>query len=138
VSTSDPIPGVPDPENHSLGDLVGQLTEDFSRLVRQEVELAKTEIKEEVSKAAKGAGMLGGAGVAGHLLLLFLSLTVMLALGNLMDLAWAALIVTVLWGLVAAVLAALGRKRLKTVDPRLDQTAESLKEDARWVKGQSS
>jgi uncharacterized membrane protein YqjE len=118
----------------SLGEIVSDITTDLSALVRQEMELAKTEIKAELGKAGKGAGMLGGAGAAGYLALAFLSLTVMFALGQVMDLVWAALIVTVVWAVVAAVLAASGRKKLRSVDPKLEATTQTLKEDARWAK----
>src|SRR5690348_14750681 len=89
----------------SLGDLVGQVTGDLSRLMRAELALAKAEAKEEAAHAGRGAGMLAGAGVGAHLLLIFLSLAVMFGLGAWMPLGWAALIVAVIWGIVAAVLA---------------------------------
>ena len=78
-------------------------------------------------KAGKGAGMFAGAAVGGHFVLLFLSLALMWALGSLMPLGWAALIVAVLWGIVAAVLAAMGKKEMKQVKG-LPQTAETIKE----------
>jgi hypothetical protein len=114
-------------ETSSLGELFGELTRDLSTLMRQEVDLAKAEMKESASSAGKGAGMLGGAGVAGHFVLLFLSLALMWALGSVMHLGWSALIVAVLWGIVAAVLAAVGKKTLKEVKG-LPQTAETVKE----------
>lgn len=122
-------------EGRSLGELLGRLSSDFTRLVRLEIALAKTEAKEEAARAGKGVGLLGGAGVAGNLALVFISLTVMFALGNVMDLEWAALIVTVVWAVVAAVLAAVGRKALRSVEP-LPETTQSLKEDAQWAKTQ--
>ncbi len=64
-------------EETSLGEIVGRLASDFSRLMRAEIALAKAEAKEEVKEAGKGAGMLAGAGYAGHLLVLFLSLALM-------------------------------------------------------------
>lgn len=120
-------------EGRSLGDLVGRLSNDFTRLVRLEIALAKSEAKEEATRAGKGVGTLGGAGIAANLALVFVSLTVMFALGNVMDLEWAALIVTVVWAVVAAVLASTGRKALKTVEP-LPETTQTLKEDAQWAK----
>jgi uncharacterized membrane protein YqjE len=122
-----------DIEGRSLGDLVGRLSGDFSRLVRLEIALAKGEAKDEAARAGKGAGLLGGAGVAANLALVFVSLTVMFALANVMDYAWAALIVTVVWAVVAAVLASVGRKALKSIQPP-PETTETLKEDAQWVK----
>jgi uncharacterized membrane protein YqjE len=127
-------PATRDVGDTSLGDLVGQVTGDLSRLMRAELALAKAEAKEEAAQAGRGAGMLAGAGVGAHLLLIFLSLAVMFGLGAWMPLGWAALIVAVIWGIVAAALASSGRKALKTANPTLPQTTETLKEDAQWVK----
>ncbi|MFM9276352.1 phage holin family protein, partial [Pseudarthrobacter sp. NKDBFgelt] len=113
--------------NASLGELLGDVTRDLSTLMRQEVELAKAELKQSATKAGKGSGMLAGAGVAGHFVLVFLSLGLMFALGALMPLGWAALIVAVIWGIIAAVLASIGRKELKQVKG-LPQTGETLSE----------
>jgi hypothetical protein len=124
----------PDVEDRSLGDIVGEIAEDLSRLVRQEIDLAKTEAKQEVTKLGKGAGMLGGAGIAAHLLLLFGSVALMLVLGRAMPLDLAALIVAVVWAIVAAVLAARGRRQLQSFDPKLETTTQTLKEDVQWAK----
>lgn len=121
-------------DERSLGQIVGDIANDLGTLMRQELDLAKTEAKREVTKASKGAGLLGGAGVGAHLALIFLSLFVMFLLDNVMDVEWAALIVTAVWAVVAAVLAVLGRNRLRQVDPKLETTTETLKEDARWAK----
>ncbi|MET9950505.1 phage holin family protein [Streptomyces sp. NPDC006339] len=118
----------------SIGDLLSEISSDVSQLVRDEIELAKAEIKQESTKAGKAVGMLGGAGYAGHLVLLLGSLTVIFALGNVMDIAWAALIVTAVWAVVAAVLYTTGRKRLRAVNLKPEQTMETLKEDARWAR----
>ena len=130
---SSQIPEMPPSEAHqkadnaSLGELLGEVTRDLSTLMRQEVELAKAEAKQSATKAGKGAGMLGGAGVAGHFVLIFLSLALMFALGALMPLGWAAVIVAVIWGIIAAVLASIGRKNLKQIKG-LPQTGETLSE----------
>ncbi|WP_235565196.1 phage holin family protein [Arthrobacter sp. Soil764] len=96
-------------------------------MMRQEVELAKAEAKQSATRAGKGAGMLAGAGVGGHFVLLFLSLALMWALGAIMPLGWSALIVAVIWGIIAAVLASIGRKELKQIKG-LPQTGETLSE----------
>jgi hypothetical protein len=114
-------------DNASLGELLGDVTRDLSTLMRQEVELAKAELKQSATKAGKGSGMLAGAGVAGHFVLIFLSLALMFALGALMPLGWAAVIVAVIWGITAAVLASIGRKELKQIKG-LPQTGETLSE----------
>jgi prepilin signal peptidase PulO-like enzyme (type II secretory pathway) len=114
-------------DNASLGELLGDVTRDLSTLMRQEVELAKAELKQSTSRAGKGAGMLAGAGVGGHFVLLFLSLALMWALGAIMPLGWSALIVAVIWAIIAAVLASIGRKELKQIKG-LPQTGETLSE----------
>lgn len=118
----------------SVGDLVGRLTGDLSRLMRAELALAKAEAKEEAGRAGRGAGMLAGAGVGANLVLTFVSLAVMFGLGAWMPLGWAALIVGVVWAIASAALASSGRKALTTVNPSLPQTTETLKEDAQWAK----
>ncbi|MDF9752556.1 phage holin family protein [Arthrobacter sp. ES3-54] len=114
-------------ETSSLGDLLGDVTRDMSTLMRQEVELAKVELKQSATRAGKGSGMLAGAGVAGHFVLVFLSVALWWALGDLMGLGWSAVVVAVIWGIVAAVLASRGRKELKAIKG-LPQTAETLQE----------
>ncbi|WP_235509822.1 phage holin family protein, partial [Arthrobacter sp. Soil761] len=114
-------------DNASLGELLGDVTRDLSTLMRQEVELAKAELKQSTSRAGKGAGMLAGAGVGGHFVLLFLSLALVWALGAIMPLGWSALIVAVIWAIIAAVLASTGRKELKQIKG-LPQTGETLSE----------
>ena len=114
-------------DNASLGELLGDVTRDLSTLMRQEVELAKAELKQSTSRAGKGAGMLAGAGVGGHFVLLFLSLALMWALGAIMPLGWSALIVAVIWAIIAAILASVGRKELKQIKG-LPQTGETLSE----------
>jgi len=114
-------------DNASLGELLSDVTRDLSTLMRKEVELAKAELKQSTSRAGKGAGMLAGAGVGGHFVLLFLSLALMWALGAIMPLGWSALIVAVIWAIIAAVLASIGRKELKQIKG-LPQTGETLAE----------
>lgn len=114
-------------ETSSLGDLLGEVTRDMSTLMRQEVELAKVELKQSAARAGKGSGMLAGAGVAGNFALLFLSLALWWALGTLMGLGWSGVVVALIWGIVAAVLASIGRRELKAVKG-LPQTAATLQE----------
>lgn len=118
--------GHPDVEGTSVGQLLGDVSRDLSTLMRQELELAKAELKAEATKAGKGAGMLGGAGYAGHLTVLFLSLALWAALASAIPAGWAALIVAAIWGVVAAVLFVNGRKQLKTVNPKPERTVETL------------
>jgi uncharacterized membrane protein YqjE len=122
----DPVPqtGVTSPagshlsgaeDERSLGQIVGDLSHDLTTLVKQELELARTELKEEAAKAGKGAGMLGGAAVAGYFVLLFASLALWWAIGAATGLGWSALIVAIIWGVIAAVLAVVGRTSLRSV-----------------------
>jgi hypothetical protein len=114
-------------ETTSLGDLLGDVTRDLSTLMRQELELAKAELKQTTSRAGKGSGLLAGAGVAGHFVLLFLSLALWWGLGTLMGLGWSGVIVAVIWGIIGAVMASMGRKELKAIKG-LPQTAETIQE----------
>ena len=125
-------------DGRSLSELLGAVASDLTTLFKQELELAKTEAKTEAARAGKGAGMLGGAGVTGHLALLFASLALMFLLDEWMHTAVAALIVTVLWGAVAAALAVRGRQELKRLNPQLETTQRSLKEDVEWARQQKS
>ncbi|MFG1994856.1 phage holin family protein [Actinoplanes sp. NPDC048988] len=118
----------------SVGELIGNISNDLSQLFRQEVELAKAEVQQEAKKAGKAAGLLGGAGFAGYLAVLFLSLAAVFALDAVMPAGWAALIVAAVWGIVGAVLYANGKKKLKNVDPMPRRTVDTLKEDAQWLK----
>lgn len=125
----------PNVENASVGELISEVTSDLSRLMRQELELAKTEIKEEATKTGKAAGMLGAAAVAGHMALLFASFALWWGLANVMDEGWAALIVMVLWAIAAGALYATGRSRLREVHPAPTQTVDTLKEVPDALRG---
>lgn len=125
-------------EERSLGDIVGDLGRDMTTLVKQEIELARAELKEEAAKAGRGAGMLGGAGVAALLMLLLGSSALAFLLDNWMPVELAFLITALVWAVVAAVLAVRGRAALRQVQPQLPETQQTLKEDASWVKAQKN
>lgn len=125
----------PDVSNLSVGQIVGAVSNDLSTLMRQELALAKAEVRVEASKAAKGAGMLGGAGVAGWFVVLFLGNALWWALENVMDAGLAALVTAVVFGVIAGVLALMGRKRLKTVDPKPERTIETVQQIPDAMKG---
>ncbi|CCH29518.1 phage holin family protein [Actinosynnema sp. NPDC047251] len=126
-------PGTPE-DRASLGDLLGELTGDLSRLVRQELELAKAEVREEAVKAGKAGGMLAAAGYAGHLTVVLLSFAAVFGLAELIGLGWAALVIAVLWGIAGAALYSSGRAKLKRVSPKPERTVETLKEDVEWAR----
>ena len=118
-----PTGAVRDVSGVSVAALVGEVTQDLSTLMRQELELAKAEVEQEAVKTGKAAGMLGGAGFAGYMTLLFASIAVWWGLANVMDQGWAALIVTGIWALTGAVLFVVGRRRLQEVHPAPERTA---------------
>jgi uncharacterized membrane protein YqjE len=123
--------------SHSTGDLVKQLSEQTTTLVRKEIELAKAELSEKGKVAGQGAGMFGGAAVVGLLALGVLTAMILALLDKAMDFWVAALIVTVLYGAIAAVLAISGRDRVKQATPPAEQTVETVKEDVQWAKSQA-
>jgi uncharacterized membrane protein YqjE len=119
----------------STGELVKQLSEQTSTLVRKELDLAKAELSEKGKTAGAGAGMLGGAGVAGLLALGALTACVIALLGRAMATWVAALIVTLIWAAVAGATALAGRERLREASPPApEQTVETVKEDVQWAK----
>jgi hypothetical protein len=117
----------PDASQRSFGELVGEVAQDLSTLVRQEMDLAKAELRQEATKAGRAAGSFGAAGVAGHMVLLFLSFALWWALANGMDEAWAALIVAAVWAVAAAVLFAMARAQVRRVRG-LTRTTETVKQ----------
>jgi hypothetical protein len=115
-------------QDRSLGDLISGVTQDLSTLMRQELELAKAEVQQSASRAGKGAGMLGGAAVAGYFVLLFLSIALWWAIGSATGLGWSALIVAAIWGVIGAILYVSGRNSLKTVRgiPKTTETVSKI------------
>jgi uncharacterized membrane protein YqjE len=118
----------------SIGELLSDISTDISTLMRQEVELAKAELRQSATKAGKGAGMLGGSVVFAHLALLFLALACWWGLGNAIGRGWAGLVVTAALALIAAVLALVGRKEVQSVTG-LPKTASTVKKIPDAVKG---
>ena len=92
------------PQESSVGQLISEISDDLSTLFRQEIELAKAEVRQEARKAGRAAGMLGAAGFAGYMVALLLTLAVVAG------------------------------QRLRAVSPVPQQTVETLKEDAQWLK----
>src|ERR1700712_2537066 len=111
----------------SLGDLIGEVTRDLSTLMRQELELAKAELKQSATRAGKGAGMFGGAGYAGLMAILFLSIAAWWGLGYLVGNAWSAVIVAVVWAIIGLILFLVGRREMKAIKG-VPQTMSTVKE----------
>lgn len=122
-------------EMSSIGGLISDISADLATLLHQEVALAKAEARESATKAGKGAGLLGGAGVAAAYALLFLSIAVWWWLGDLLDsLGWSAVVVALLWAVIAGVLASMGRSRIKEVQG-MSRTVDSAKRVPDALKG---
>jgi hypothetical protein len=116
-------------------DLLRDLSQQTTDLVRQEIELAKAEIGEKGKQAGIGAGLFGGAGVVGAAAFAALTTAIVAGLDQAMALWLAALIVAVVYGAIAAVLALRGRQQVQEVGaPVPEQATESIKEDVQWAK----
>lgn len=118
----------------SIGQLVSDATADLQKLVRQELALAKAEMRDETKRAVRAGGMFGGAGFAGYMMIVVLSFAAVFGLAHVIDLAWAALAVGGLWGIIAGLMALVGKAQLRRFSPKPQRTMETLKEDAQWVR----
>ena len=126
-----------DLRERSIGELLRQLSEQTTRLVHQELELAKAELTHKGKQAGAGAGLFGGAGALGLAALGALAACFILALNAIMPAWLAALIVAVVYGAIAAFLALRGRDKVKQATPLVpEQTIETVKEDVEWAKTQ--
>ena len=137
MASREDLPGTDDPRERSLGELLKQLSEETTRLVHQELELAKAELTQKGKQAGMGAGMFGGAGALGLAALGALTACFILALNALMPAWLAALIVAVVYGIIAFVLVKQGQAKMKAATPPVpEQTIETVKEDVEWAKTQ--
>jgi Putative Actinobacterial Holin-X, holin superfamily III len=131
-------PGAGDLRERSLPELLKQLSQETTHLLKQEIELAKAEVSEKGRQAGKGAGLLGTAAVIGLGAVGALTACFILALNAVMPAWLAALIVAVVYGAIAGILAMQGRNRIKQATPPVpEQTVETLKEDVQWAKNQT-
>jgi uncharacterized membrane protein YqjE len=127
-----------DLREHGTGELLRELSDHTTTLVRQEIELAKAELGEKGKKAGLGAGMFGGAGLFGVFALAALTTCIIVALDSAMPLWLAALIVAVVYGAIGAVLALQGRTKVQEAGPPVpEQATESVKGDVQWAKTQA-
>jgi Putative Actinobacterial Holin-X, holin superfamily III len=128
-------PTMPPPDSRaSVGELFSEVAEDLSTLLRQEVELAKAELRQSATRAGKGAGLLAGASVSGHMVLLFASVAAWWGLGDATGHGWSALIVAAIWLVIAAILGLVGRREISAV-PGLPQTTQTVKKIPDAVRG---
>jgi membrane protein len=133
-STSSPAPGTPG-EQQSISDLLQQLTEQTTRLARKEVELAKAEMAIKGKRLGIGAGAFSAAGLIAMLALGAITAAAILALATGMEAWLAALIVAVVYLLIAGVLSLIGRSKVKAATPPLpEQATASVKEDVQETK----
>lgn len=121
----------------TLGELFAEMSSELGELFRKEIELAKTEGREEVKRAGVAAGWFAGAGVAAMLALTMLSFTLAWLLDDAMPRSLAFLIVGVIWAIGAAVMASSAKKKAQQIEP-LPETTQSIKEDIQWAKTQTS
>jgi hypothetical protein len=126
---------MPAPDSRAtVGELFSDVAEDLSTLMRQEVELAKAELRQSATRASKGAGLLAGAGVSGHMVLLFASVAAWWGIGDATGHGWSALIVAAIWLVIAAALGLMGRRQISAV-PGIPQTTQTVKQIPDAVRG---
>jgi uncharacterized membrane protein YqjE len=127
-SSYDTGSGLPGDERPSIGELLSDVTTNLSDLIRQELELAKAELRQTTSRVGKGAGLLGGAGMAANLMLVFLSVAAWWAIGNATGRGWSGLIVAAVWAVIALVLGLMGRKEIRSARgmPRTTETVKRI------------
>ena len=131
-------PQMDDLHERPIGEVASALTRDLSLRIRQELELAKAEMRQKGRIALPGLGMMGAAGVVGLLAAGALTAFVILLLSLFLDEWLAALLTALALAGVAAALALAGKERVEEVgSPLPEQTIETMKEDAEWMKEQA-
>jgi hypothetical protein len=136
--TTDGRPAGESVREESLGELVGRLTSDASALLRDEVELAKLEIKEQAARAGRAGGMFGAAGLAAWLALVLLSFAAAWGLTEVVPEGVAFVIIGLLWTVAAGALYLMARERMRDVHPKPEQTIETVQEDIQWLRRPTS
>ncbi len=124
-------------DERSIGELFAELANETSTLVRQEIQLAKTEMTQKVTSAGKDVGMIGAGGALAYAGLLALIAAVIIGLGQIIPMWLSALIVGLIVAGIGYVLIQRGLSALKRIDPAPRQTIETLKEDTEWAKEQT-
>jgi len=118
----------------TFGELLSEMSSDLATLIRQEIELAKLEAKDEAKRVGKGAGMFGAAGVSGLLALILVSFAAAWLIDQALNRALSFLIVGLVWVIAAAILASAGKKQIKSASPPLPTTTQTIKEDVQWAR----
>jgi uncharacterized membrane protein YqjE len=120
------------------GELLKELSDQTTTLVKQEIDLAKAELGEKGKKVGAGAGMFGGAGLFGVFALAAATTAAIVALDSVVELWLAALIVAAVYALIGGILALSGKKQVQEAAPMApEQAMESVKEDVSWAKTQA-
>lgn len=135
MTAAGPEPSRRDVGEVPVGQLISDITRDMSTLLRQEVALAKAEVSAEVTKTGRAAGMLGGAGFAAYMVLLFLSFAAWWGLANVMDEGLAALLVAAAWAVIGAVLYSTGRTQFRHIHPKPERTVDTVSQIPDALKG---
>ncbi len=123
--------------NRSVAHVLQDIVANVQTIIRSEVRLAKTEIREEAIKASRAAGVIAGGAVAALFTVWLLLVTIIFALATVIPIWSAALLLLVFMATIATVLLSAGRKRFKTVHATPKKTIESVKESVEWVKSQT-
>ena len=123
-------------DERSIGDLFSELAGETGTLIRQEVALAQAEMTQKATKIGKNIGFLVVGGAVAYAALLAIIAAVIVALAHFISLWLSALIVGVIIAIVAGILISMALKNLKNTDLKPNQTVETLKEDAKWLKEQ--
>jgi len=121
----------------SFAEVFQDIVRNLQEIIRSEVRLAKTEVREEIGKARTAGVLVGGGAVSGIFATFFVLLTIVYALTRVMPDWAAALVVAVLLAVVAGVTLMAGLKRFKQVHPTPERTIESVKENVEWAKQQT-
>jgi len=120
----------------SVGDLVGEVSRDMSQLVRQEMQLARAELRQDAKETGQAAGAFGGAGFAVYMVLLFGSIAAWWALTRVMNQGWASLVIAGIWAVIGVVFAGVGRDRMRRIrGPQ--QAAQTAREVPDALRGRS-
>jgi len=127
----------PGSDPRPLPELLSELGGELSNLVRQEMQLARVELRQEMATTAKASAALIVAAVGGLLTVAFGTSAAAWGLAQVMATGWAFLIVTLVWLLITSVAGVIGLRKLKQVGPPTE-TVQSLKEDVAWAKTRKS
>ena len=121
-------------DGRSIGTVLGDITANISTLLQQEIALAKAEGRQSGTQAGKGIGLFAGAGVAGLLLLVFVSVSAWWGLGQYIGNEWSALVVAAVWAVLALILFSVGKAEVKRVRG-LPKTTDTLSKVPNALKG---